>query len=83
MHEKEYEPRAVRDVEEAAADQEEEQRSDAIELAHRAASKIEPGEPGECEVCGEYFARVVNRISCDGKTSFFACGRCRDELKLG
>lgn len=34
--------------------------------------EIPPGEPGECDVCGEYFARLVNMI----------CARCRDKYKL-
>lgn len=29
--------------------------------------------PGECEWCGEQFPRLVKK----------ACGRCRDEFKLG
>lgn len=30
------------------------------------------GEPGECDGCGDWFARTVNGY----------CGRCRDELRL-
>jgi hypothetical protein len=37
-----------------------------------AAAAIPAGEPGECERCGEHFARLVGG----------ACGRCRDKYKL-
>ena len=44
-----------------------------IIAAERAkAARMPVGDPGECEYCGEHFARLVNR----------ACGRCRDEYKL-
>lgn len=50
-----------------------------IEEAHRqaniAASRgkpFNPGKPGDCEHCGDYFVRLVGG----------ACGFCRDKLKL-
>lgn len=51
--------------------------NDHIELTLRerlaaAPKELEPGVPGECEWCGEYFTRIVRG----------ACGRCRDERKL-
>lgn len=42
------------------------------EAARKKAQAMPTGEPGECEWCGEYFARLVNG----------ACGRCRDKWKL-
>jgi hypothetical protein len=44
----------------------------AIDQTRRQAQAIPKGEPGECESCGEYFARLVDKH----------CGRCRDELHL-
>ncbi len=35
-------------------------------------AEIDPGKPGECEVCGYHSERLVNNI----------CARCRDEFKL-
>jgi len=37
-----------------------------------ARADIPPGEPGECEVCGEHSPRLVNRV----------CAPCRDEFNL-
>jgi hypothetical protein len=37
--------------------------------AIRACSKIEPGKPGNCELCGEWSGRLI-----DG-----ACAPCRDK----
>ena len=37
-----------------------------------AAAKIPPGEPGDCDLCGEWSGRLVNG----------ACARCRDKYKL-
>ena len=37
-----------------------------------AAAAIPAGEAGECDLCGEYFARTVNGI----------CARCRDRRNL-
>lgn len=42
---------------------------DAIAAIRRRASAIPVGEPGDCDRCGEYFARTVNGY----------CGRCRDK----
>ena len=36
------------------------------------ASKIPAGEAGECDLCGEYYARIVNGV----------CARCRDRRGL-
>lgn len=38
----------------------------------RAAKDIPPGEPGECEMCGEDSLRLVNSV----------CAPCRDQRKL-
>ena len=44
-----------------------------IKTARIAAASIPIGEGGECQYCGYEFERIVNG----------ACGRCRDEFKLG
>lgn len=36
------------------------------------AAKIDPGQPGDCDLCGEWSARLVNG----------ACAPCRDKYKL-
>lgn len=33
---------------------------------------LPPGQPGECEFCGEWFSRLIGG----------ACGFCRDKFKL-
>ncbi len=38
----------------------------------RAAKEIPPGKPGDCDLCGEWTARLVNGT----------CARCRDKWKL-
>ncbi len=38
----------------------------------RAARDIQPGEPGECDLCGEQSGRLING----------ACAPCRDKYKL-
>lgn len=35
-------------------------------------SKLKPGYPGECELCGEESKRLINQT----------CARCRDDYKL-
>ena len=47
--------------------------------ACRQAAMIPTGEPGECFLCGEYFARVVF-IASIGES---CCGKCRDKRGLG
>ncbi len=43
------------------------------EAAIRAkAAAIESGEPGDCDLCGEWSGRLVNG----------ACARCRDKYRL-
>jgi len=37
-----------------------------------AAAKIPPGEPGDCELCGEWSGRLVGGV----------CAPCRDRHKL-
>lgn len=44
--------------------------TDALGVAARAVAAMPTGEPGECDGCGETFARVVNGY----------CGRCRDRF---
>ena len=43
-----------------------------IDAVRRKAASIPAGEAGECELCGEYFARIVRG----------ACARCRDRNGL-
>ena len=38
----------------------------------RVNAQIDPGKPGECEICGEWSARLVRK----------ACPPCRDRWKL-
>lgn len=45
---------------------------DAITKTRRAAATIPHGEPGDCDLCGEWSARLVNG----------ACAPCRDRYKL-
>ena len=52
-----------------AQEREEIARANAV----RAASKpLAPGEPGDCEMCGEWSGRLVNGV----------CAPCRDKWKL-
>lgn len=45
------------------------QEEDSVAAVRRKAAAIPAGEPGDCDRCGEYFARTVNGY----------CGRCRDK----
>jgi len=45
---------------------------DHVKAAMRRAAEIPPGNPGDCEICGEYLYRLV-----DG-----CCGHCRDRFGL-
>ena len=40
--------------------------------AHDQAARIEPGEPGDCDLCGEWASRLVGG----------ACAPCRDRYRL-
>ena len=53
-----------------AQEQEEMHRQNA--LANRPRFELAPGVPGDCDLCGEFFSRLI-----DG-----ACGHCRDKYKL-
>lgn len=44
-----------------------------LAMVRRAAAAIPEGEPGECELCGEWSARLVRG----------ACAPCRDRFNLG
>lgn len=48
----------------------ENQRS--IQAMREHAAKIPTGNPGECDLCGEYSLRLVNGV----------CARCRDKHNL-
>lgn len=41
-----------------------------LAMVRRAAAAIPAGEPGECEECGEYSPRLVERL----------CARCRERI---
>jgi hypothetical protein len=43
------------------------------EAIRRNSKKLEKGEPGDCELCGEYTTRLV----------FGVCAPCRDRYRLG
>lgn len=43
-----------------------------VDDIRRAAAAIPPGEPGDCDLCGEWFGRLVGG----------ACARCRDKHGL-
>ncbi len=45
---------------------------EAVTAARRAVSEMPKGEPGECELCGEWSGRLVHG----------ACAPCRDKHKL-
>jgi hypothetical protein len=38
----------------------------------RAKAQLDPGKPGECDMCGEHFSRLIRG----------ACGGCRDRYGL-
>ena len=61
------------DVIDQANDKVQENEAASIELSRIAAANMPIGESGECQYCGYEFQRIVNG----------ACGRCRDEFKLG
>lgn len=52
-----------------AQEREEIATKDAI---RRAAKDLQPGEPGECELCGEWSGRLIRG----------ACAPCRERFKL-
>ena len=45
---------------------------DHVKYAMRRASEIPEGKSGDCDICGEYFSRLVNGC----------CGFCRDKFKI-
>ena len=45
---------------------------DHVKDAMRRASEIPDGNSGDCDICGEYFSRLVNGC----------CGFCRDKFKI-
>jgi hypothetical protein len=77
-----YVPPDVVDDEEAAANAYQDICDDAVNRARTRAAKIEAGAAGFCDFCGSHFPRVVDRITRLGE-KVQACGRCRDENKLG
>lgn len=42
------------------------------------ASKMVPGQPGTCGLCGEFFSRVIF----NEEREEWVCGRCRDKHNL-
>lgn len=51
-----------------------------ILIIQQAASRIEKGTPGDCDLCGETYARLVTTYKDDEEV--LACGRCRDKHGL-
>ena len=45
---------------------------DHVKDAMRRAAEIPEGKSGDCDICGEYFSRLVNGC----------CGFCRDKFKI-
>lgn len=64
-----------------AAAKSEAEREASIKRAAAKAATIEDGHAGECDGCGDYFERVVERNG-QGISGQF-CGSCRDEYRLG
>lgn len=56
------------DIIDHAADREQQEREGALASVRAAAAAMPKGEPGECDGCGEHFARLVDGL----------CGFCRD-----
>lgn len=56
-----------------AQQREQEDTERALAAARMTCAAIPEGEPGDCEMCGEWSGRLV-----DG-----ACAPCRDKYKLG
>jgi len=56
------------------AAQERDQLYNEVQLANaRAKATLSPGEPGDCDICGEWSGRLVRG----------ACCPCRDKYRLG
>jgi len=60
--------RPMSDLFDRASDTEQAERDTALASVRAAAASMPKGEPGECDECGEYFARLVGGL----------CGFCRD-----
>lgn len=56
----------------------EQHRQLVLDKAKREAASIEQGIEGDCDLCGEYFTRIVFRPN-----HGHLCGKCRDELRVG
>lgn len=48
------------------------EREEEARRASREPFELDPGTPGDCEYCGDWFSRLVGG----------ACGFCRDKYKL-
>ncbi len=48
-------------------------QKEGLEAVRRAAADMPKGEPGDCELCGEWSGRLVRGV----------CAPCRDRFKLG
>jgi hypothetical protein len=48
-------------------------QKEGLAAARRAAADMPKGEPGDCELCGEWSGRLVRGV----------CAPCRDRFKLG
>jgi len=48
-------------------------QKEGLDAVRRAAADMPKGEPGDCELCGEWSGRLVRGV----------CAPCRDRFKLG
>lgn len=44
----------------------------AVDNIRKAAAELPPGEPGDCDLCGEWSGRLIKGV----------CAPCRDRFKL-
>lgn len=61
------------------ADRIESEQSFTVGELRRKAAAIPEGRPGECDFCGEHFARVVEVTDPQTGEAVESCARCRDQ----
>lgn len=64
----------------AAAERIEFDTSVSVKAVCNKATKFDPGRPGECDLCGEEFPRVVDTVR--HGVDIQACGGCRDKYGI-
>ena len=60
------------DIVDIANDNRDSEEARRIKAARTQAEQMPAGEPGDCDLCGEWYGRLVNS----------ACARCRDRYRL-